>query len=141
MKKEVLFAVFLFAAVLITSCSTQQQTVCNKPYIQVGTDCCLDKNDNSICDEDEIEESIEEDGVTVNCIKLCDPGVTRCSLEYKEQCSDNGCSWMELGKSDECVVPCIYNLDCHDNNKCTKDTCKYGKCKNRVTLWCKLFGD
>jgi hypothetical protein len=28
--------------------------VCNKPYMWVGNDCCLDKNDNKICDKDEI---------------------------------------------------------------------------------------
>lgn len=27
--------------------------ICNKPYIRVGTNCCLDKNDNKICDNDE----------------------------------------------------------------------------------------
>jgi len=27
--------------------------VCNKPYMWVGNDCCLDKNDNKICDKDE----------------------------------------------------------------------------------------
>lgn len=27
--------------------------VCNKPYILVGVSCCLDKNDNKICDIDE----------------------------------------------------------------------------------------
>ena len=30
-----------------------QQVTCNKPYILVGTSCCLDQNDNSICDVDE----------------------------------------------------------------------------------------
>lgn len=32
---------------------TSQKVVCNKPYIIVGTSCCLDQNDNSICDKDE----------------------------------------------------------------------------------------
>jgi len=32
-----------------------QQVVCNSPYILVGTSCCLDQNDNSICDTDEAE--------------------------------------------------------------------------------------
>ena len=26
---------------------------CNLPYIKVGSECCLDKNDNKICDRDE----------------------------------------------------------------------------------------
>jgi len=42
-------------------------------------ECCADVNNNEICDIDESEESIEEDGVTVGCIKLCDAGATRCS--------------------------------------------------------------
>ncbi|MDO8564008.1 MAG: hypothetical protein Q7R87_03285 [Nanoarchaeota archaeon] len=30
---------------------------CNSPYIQVGTNCCLDENYNKICDTDEKKES------------------------------------------------------------------------------------
>jgi len=29
------------------------EVVCNKPYIKVGTACCLDQNDNSVCDTDD----------------------------------------------------------------------------------------
>ncbi len=31
---------------------------CNTPYILVGTDCCLDSNDNKICDKDEIYKTV-----------------------------------------------------------------------------------
>jgi hypothetical protein len=31
----------------------QSSAVCDPPYIRVGTGCCLDKNQNSICDRDE----------------------------------------------------------------------------------------
>jgi hypothetical protein len=37
---------------LLAGC-VQQQTVCNKPYLRVGNACCLDKDDNLICDIDE----------------------------------------------------------------------------------------
>jgi hypothetical protein len=30
-----------------------QQVTCNKPYIKVGKECCLDINDNGICDKHE----------------------------------------------------------------------------------------
>lgn len=33
---------------------------CNKPYIRFASTCCLDKNDNSICDKDENNEVIIE---------------------------------------------------------------------------------
>ena len=37
--------------VLISGCG--KKTVCNKPYILVGKNCCLDQNSNNICDNDE----------------------------------------------------------------------------------------
>jgi len=42
----------LVLLLIMVSC-TSTPVVCNKPYILVGTDCCLDKDDNSICDSDE----------------------------------------------------------------------------------------
>jgi hypothetical protein len=40
--------------VLVAGCITQAPSapVCNKPYILVGTECCLDENDDGICDKD-----------------------------------------------------------------------------------------
>ncbi len=32
----------------------QEEIICNKPYIQFGTSCCLDTNYNSVCDNDEL---------------------------------------------------------------------------------------
>jgi len=34
--------------------------VCNKPYIRYADDCCLDKDDNAICDSDEVREEPED---------------------------------------------------------------------------------
>ncbi len=44
--------VFLFIIVFVVG-GCQSQIKCDKPYIHVGTECCLDKNGNSICDTDE----------------------------------------------------------------------------------------
>ena len=33
---------------------------CNKPYILVGYECCLDKDDNAICDKDEGETLVKK---------------------------------------------------------------------------------
>ncbi len=44
---------------LIAGCVNEEkkegtpEITCNKPYIKVGSDCCLDKDNNSICDKDE----------------------------------------------------------------------------------------
>jgi len=70
MKKTILFTLIIISIFLIGCAEkelskptnedsdkiTGMAVVCNKPYIQVGTDCCLDKDDNSICDSDEKEE-------------------------------------------------------------------------------------
>lgn len=43
----VIIALFVFVAFL------NQSIICNTPYIRVGNGCCLDTNDNRICDSDE----------------------------------------------------------------------------------------
>ncbi len=39
---------------------SDKAVVCNKPYIRIGMECCLDQNDNKICDRDERELTPEE---------------------------------------------------------------------------------
>ena len=55
MKIYSLFGLILISLIFISSCNSQTQVtpVCNKPYLLVGEGCCLDQNDNSICDKDE----------------------------------------------------------------------------------------
>ncbi len=59
MKKTILVLLVVALLLFIIGCKDNSITggtiVCNKPYILVGMDCCLDKNDNSICDKDEID--------------------------------------------------------------------------------------
>ncbi|GEM_PF-1299982 len=43
----------LFLAILLVSgCIGSSTPTCNTPYILVGEDCCLDENDDNICDKD-----------------------------------------------------------------------------------------
>ena len=46
----ILAAVFLF---FLTACTNGPAVICNKPYMLVGSECCLDSNDNGICDSDD----------------------------------------------------------------------------------------
>ena len=49
--------VVLCIVVLMIACIAGCQAndvICNKPYIRVGTSCCLDSDANSICDIDEV---------------------------------------------------------------------------------------
>jgi micrococcal nuclease len=49
----ILLIVVVGIGAIVVLNKTSQNIVCNKPYILVGTSCCLDQNDNSICDRDE----------------------------------------------------------------------------------------
>ena len=58
---KIVIITLIFLAIVISACSQNQQTVCNKPYILVGNSCCLDKNNNNVCDNDEVKEKTKEE--------------------------------------------------------------------------------
>jgi len=47
-----LFIGLILGVILISGCIGSQKPTCNKPYILVGNECCLDENDDGICDKD-----------------------------------------------------------------------------------------
>ena len=52
----ILLALIVVGCVFLSGCAWQGAEVgalCKKPYIKMGTGCCLDQNNNSICDNDE----------------------------------------------------------------------------------------
>jgi len=49
---KILRPVLVLLVILVGGC-IQPGVTCNKPYIKVGDSCCLDQNDNNICDKDE----------------------------------------------------------------------------------------
>ncbi|HII15729.1 MAG TPA: hypothetical protein HA362_05445 [Nanoarchaeota archaeon] len=68
MNKKISVAIIFLTLILLTlalaGCKQQEVSVsptCNKPYILVGTGCCLDTNDNLICDTDETKATPEQE--------------------------------------------------------------------------------
>jgi hypothetical protein len=57
--KKIIIGLILMLIIVLTCCQPAEIT-CNKPYIKVGTKCCLDVNGNNICDKDEEEELTKE---------------------------------------------------------------------------------
>src|SRR3989338_7448968 len=68
MRKEVLLVLMVLLIIVITACEkidvsrlsdkdleriSKELIVCNPPYIRHASDCCLDNNNNAICDDDE----------------------------------------------------------------------------------------
>ncbi len=55
LKLIIIAVIIIVYSLFISGLKTRDDSklICDKPYIQVGTGCCLDKNDNRICDKDE----------------------------------------------------------------------------------------
>jgi|GEM_PF-1755237 len=54
--KKILISLGILSLLLITmglTACVQEKVTCNSPYIKVGTSCCLDKDNNSVCDKQE----------------------------------------------------------------------------------------
>ena len=50
--RKIISVVLILILFLIGGCKPS----CNKPYLLVGNNCCLDQNNNDICDSDEKQE-------------------------------------------------------------------------------------
>ena len=59
MKRMLIIVLFLSINLILSGCSgvsgniIKDDIICNSPYLRVGSECCLDQNNNSICDKDE----------------------------------------------------------------------------------------
>jgi len=56
-----LLAITAFAILFFGHKSSDKNVVCNSPYIRHELGCCLDKNSNSICDNDESTNTVNTD--------------------------------------------------------------------------------
>ncbi|MBR9702786.1 hypothetical protein GOV10_02005 [Candidatus Woesearchaeota archaeon] len=70
--KKLLF-IMLIATLFLVGCVQTSKVVCNSPYIMVGDSCCLDKDDNAICDRDE-REDVECEEIALDCSE-CPPKI------------------------------------------------------------------
>ena len=64
-KGLVLLIIGLFVIIFISACEPVPEpapppVTCDKPYILFEGACCLDANNNSICDKDEVLKQVEE---------------------------------------------------------------------------------
>lgn len=77
----VAFAVLVF----LTACMSAPGVVCNAPYMLVGKGCCLDSNENGICDSD--DGLLEMANGTYDCpeqdCSLCPAQIVQKEVEVK----------------------------------------------------------
>lgn len=70
--------ILLVSLLLVCGCVQEEGVVCDRPYILVGGECCLDKNDNGVCDSDEttITTSTTTSMVTTSSTTSTTAGIT-----------------------------------------------------------------
>ena len=146
-RRSFLIIFFLFALLLfLTGCSeidisklsdedleriSEKLIVCESPYLRNGGDCCLDKNENKICDEDEkledvrVKPEIKKNAEDVGCRNECtnsgcdDNDYLECSKE-KNGCYSNVNLGLIVGK---CNVECTSSKDCSEDEECDSNKC------------------
>jgi len=107
--------------------------VCNKPYMRFGTGCCLDANDNKICDNDEkgeiktLEPKQEENTKPeikptqpISCKNECTQDSCDVNIYYQCVKQADGC-YDKINKGKiigKCNVNCLKDSDCASGQEC-----------------------
>ncbi len=142
----------IIGVILISGC-VKQEVICNPPYIRFGTSCCLDQNNNSICDKDEAtstqspitgkitgkgQQPPSSQTIPEEIGKICDPDQVGCNGNWIRKCYPDGSGWNEHYKY------CKYG--CEDGKckspPCT-DECSYGemRCIDHTYYTCGNYDD
>ncbi len=98
MNPKALFVILLIAVIIYMGIN-QKQSVCNPPYISHGSDCCIDSNQDGVCDKDQPGSFVTTPGETTTtldqCIGLSGYNKTACVIEREKK-----------GYVDECIEQC-----------------------------------
>jgi hypothetical protein len=133
----------LIMSVLVLSGCMSGGPVCNRPYIQVGYDCCLDENGDSICDSEKpitttttlktitVEKAVygcpgdaDMGGITSDCSPtICCPGTLDITSNLSDAC--NGRTHCDIlisnsvfgDPSGGCFKGAYVNYTCGDGKK------------------------
>lgn len=114
---------------------SEKLIVCEAPYIRHASDCCLDKNNNKVCDGDETSFSGSEENTINN-----NTSVSELKEECNNECISDSCSGkfyyvctinekgckVKVNKGivkDKCEVLCINNNNCKEGEICIDYSC------------------
>ena len=97
--------------------------ICDPPYIRYASECCLDQDNNSICDKDEaVSEEDEEISCSDECsTDTCENNDYISCLKKEDGCRDKVNKGKILGK---CGVECITDDDCSLDEECKNYKCE-----------------
>ncbi|MFH0860248.1 MAG: hypothetical protein V1921_03515 [Candidatus Altiarchaeota archaeon] len=138
LNEKIITVLFLVSVMLAAGCTSpsqkapaQAEIVCNVPYIQVGKECCLDGDNNSICDNDEKTTTLEETTVasTVESTTTAEPTTSvETTTSTKFTCTINA----------DCGGPNLGQLRCYQE-KVVQDVTSY-RCSKPGTADSKCMG-
>jgi len=68
-----IIVVIILAIIFISNSNnnSQDSIICNFPYIKIGNSCCIDRDGNSICDNDQPPIELLEDCIKKNVAGKC----------------------------------------------------------------------
>jgi hypothetical protein len=121
MEKKGLIILFVIGMMFVSGC--QASVVCETPYMRHGSECCLDQNDNKICDNDEESITIKQGSDDENVIASEDDASDEViEPEMPEESDGNssvitGESVKEVKKSKKVLVVEVNMCDDDDNTK------------------------
>lgn len=148
MSKKILLMLSLLT-ILLMGCNQLKEATkpeCNKPYILVGWECCLDNDGNGVCDNDETKEvqNEKEQGI-VNEKSMPEENIPVCKspyYEYKtgECCLDKNnnkvCDEDETGEQEPTTEenPIVSRPSCEDVTFDITSVCKMGKSTYKILI-------
>jgi len=130
-KQPLLIICLMISIILISGCTQINQVDCEEPYILVEDKCCLDRNNNNICDKDEEIKPETEESEQLSCKDECNPSPyldsARCEGKIYFACEKqaDGC-YDKINKGKvigKCGVECLTNSDCSHNEECKNNKC------------------
>ena len=129
----VIFGLLILVTIFISGCV--QEVICNPPYIKVGTTCCLDQNNNSICDTDEQQISQPQETATYCGDGICQPN-ENCS-SCPQDCGI--CEKETIGSTKKYGSNQI--IECEENSN-DRDACyRYYAVKEKNYQYCEQIYD
>lgn len=125
MNPKALFVILLIVVIIYMGIS-QKQMVCNPPYILHGSDCCIDVNQDNICDKDQPEAFVTTPGETTTtldpCAGMTGYNKTACVIEKEKRAYSEDCAGQCENASVSCMAVCDGKQVPKDKVACA-DTC------------------
>ena len=128
MKCNTSISVLIVFVVFVSGCILNQKPTCNKPYILIGNDCCMDEDNDGICDKDKPITSPSTSSTTSTTTStsssstslIMDSCMNVCKIKYNQigKCLENG---------GDCRGP-RGNFERDGNQFCKKESKRYDTC-------------